>query len=190
MGKRRKRRKKKGDKERLGIKKKRGRRERGEGLGEPATGYGLLEFSGDCTGVTCELTDIDGPKTVTANMAPITSTVVSSISGVDDVTLDVAGEGCRIEDAQFFAAAGSAHTHTHTHTYSPPAPPTPQQPPRLATSSCVPQCLCVCACSPSPLIYTHTHARTQAHSLSHFRKSLLILCKDEPRQTAIYVFFI
>ena len=72
----------------------------------PSSGYSLVAYSGDCEGATCDLINITSAKTVVANMAEITSIRLSSLDGVDDVTLNVVGSGCRIDEAQFVAASG------------------------------------------------------------------------------------
>ncbi|MBH1964032.1 MAG: IPTL-CTERM sorting domain-containing protein [Comamonadaceae bacterium] len=46
----------------------------------PATGYRLAGFGGDCTGMTCDLVNIQADKSVAANFVPLEFTIAGSVS--------------------------------------------------------------------------------------------------------------
>ncbi|WP_144011821.1 fibronectin type III domain-containing protein [Vandammella animalimorsus] len=45
------------------------------------SGYTFVDFSGDCSGTSCNLTNVTGPKSVTANFRKATATATASVTG-------------------------------------------------------------------------------------------------------------
>jgi hypothetical protein len=67
-------------------------------------GYSFANWSGDCSGASCALTNVTAAKSVTANFEAMTSYTAPSPTGSGDVTLAVDGAGCTLTSAQFVAA--------------------------------------------------------------------------------------
>src|SRR5690554_4572887 len=49
----------------------------------PAAGYSFAGWSGDCSGTSCELADVDGPRSVTATFTLNTHAIMVSASPVE-----------------------------------------------------------------------------------------------------------
>lgn len=67
-------------------------------------GYLFADWSGDCSGATCELAAVTADRSVTAHFTPVTSHTGTTPTGTGQVSLSVSGAGCVFTDARFIAA--------------------------------------------------------------------------------------